>query len=128
MLPKRLLAVGSFRSEKLRPVEYTVIDVDLRLNGSLLEKALQENEIGLLFELHAGHVVHIEFELTRTASAQLIDRDFLLELAHVGVVRRPLADPHLRPRQTASEQVDHHVAQRDQVVAARQLVAIVPVN
>ena len=67
-------------------------------------------------------------ELNGAALAQLLVRVLLLELANSPVAGRVLRDGDALPRQAALDQVDHDVAQCDQVVAPRQLEALVRVD
>lgn len=105
------------------PVERVLVDVDLCVVGSLQDELFKVAEVCELIELHFCDVFHILLELYWTAMAEFRVRDFIFHPTYFSRTLRTILRCHELPWQAAREQSDDHVAESDQVIATRELVA-----
>jgi len=99
------------------------VDVDLCVVGSLQDELFKVAEVCELIELHFCDVFHILLELYWTAMAEFRVRDFIFHPTYFSLTLRTILRCHELPWQAAREQSDDHVAESDQVIATRELVA-----
>lgn len=112
----------------LVPDEVGNLGIPAVLLHAALEEAQHELVVWVLGELELAAVVHELAELLWVSLAQLVDGDFellLLDVVVLFVLRSPWQP---LPRQTPAQEVQQHVADGLEVVAARLLVADVRVD
>ena len=74
------------------------MDVDFRVVGRLENELLEVAEVGILVKLHLHDVVHVLFELDRTAVTQFRVRNFIFHPSDLGLAVSALLRGHELPR------------------------------
>ena len=104
------------------------MDVDFRVVGRLENELLEVAEVGILVKLHLHDVVHVLFELDRTAVTQFRVRNSIFHPADLCLAVSAFLRRHELPRQTSCEQTNDDVTESDKIIASRELMTLVRIG
>ena len=110
------------------PIECIVVDVYIWVVGCLHDKLLQVSEVSQLIKRHRSHVVHVMLELLWAAFAQFRVRGCFLDSSNLHLSHQSVLRGYKLPGQAALEQSNDNVTQCDQIIATRQLIALMRIG
>ena len=110
------------------PVENVVENFDTLFEGRVENELFEHLKISLFLKIHGCHIIHVFEKLAWTTSAQAYVGNLLLISAECSIARRWFCSVDVLPRQTAFKKVYDYVAEGNQVITARELVAFVCVD
>lgn len=113
--------------EAQAPVENIVWYIDTWFKGRINDELFEHGKICWVLKLHASHIIHVCKKLARTLTTQARVCHLWFVSTESSVVRRRLWSVDMLPRQTALEEIYDYVAKGNQVITARELVALVGV-